>query len=71
VAALLLKAGPVGADAQTFVPYAYVDPAAGLEAFRLLVPKGWKAQGAIAWSANPAFRRSRASASTTPRARRR
>ena len=43
------------ADDQVFVPYRYVDPAAGIEAFRLLVPKGWKVQGAITWSANPAL----------------
>jgi len=27
----------------------------GMEAFRLLIPKGWQAQGQIAWSANPAL----------------
>ncbi len=40
---------------QTFVVYKYIDPAAGMEAFRLLIPKGWRAEGAITWSANPAL----------------
>jgi len=40
---------------QVFSLYKYRDPMAGLEAFRLLVPKGWKADGAINWSANPAL----------------
>ena len=39
----------------TFVTYRYVDPAVGFEAFRLLVPKGWQAEGAITWSAQPAL----------------
>ena len=39
----------------TFVTYRYVDPMVGLEAFRLLVPKGWQAEGAITWSAQPAL----------------
>ena len=42
-------------DARIFVPYRYVDPATGMEAFRLLIPKGWRAQGSITWSANPAL----------------
>lgn len=40
---------------QTFVTYKYTDPMTGMEAFRLLIPKGWQAQGQIAWSANPAL----------------
>ena len=43
------------AEAQVFVPYVYVDPVSGLEAFRCLVPKGWKVEGGITWSANPAL----------------
>jgi hypothetical protein len=39
----------------TFVPYRYVDPVVGMEAFRLLIPKGWQAEGGIAWSMNPAL----------------
>jgi len=39
----------------TFVTYTYVDPAVGIEAFRLLIPKGWQAQGGIQWSSNPAL----------------
>jgi hypothetical protein len=42
-------------NVQTFVTYAYKDPMTGMEAFRLLVPKGWRAEGAITWSANPAL----------------
>ncbi len=40
---------------QSFVPYAYVDPMTGLEVFRCLVPKGWKVDGEVRWSANPAL----------------
>jgi hypothetical protein len=43
------------AEAQTFVPYAYVDPVSKLEVFRCLVPKGWKVEGRVTWSANPAL----------------
>lgn len=43
------------AETQRFVPYVYVDPVSGLEAFRCLVPKGWKVEGGISWSANPAL----------------
>lgn len=39
----------------TFVTYKYIDPMAGMEAFRLLIPKGWRAEGAVTWSANPAL----------------
>jgi hypothetical protein len=42
-------------NAQVFVTYKYTDPMTGMEAFRLLMPKGWQAQGQIAWSANPAL----------------
>ncbi|MGB4223468.1 MAG: hypothetical protein WBJ54_06585, partial [Syntrophorhabdus sp.] len=45
---------PIG-NAQFFVTYRYTDPMTGMEAFRLLIPKGWQAQGQIAWSANPAL----------------
>ena len=40
---------------QTFVTYKYTDPMTGMEAFHLLIPKGWKADGKISWSANPAL----------------
>jgi hypothetical protein len=53
IALLPWSAAP--ADAQTFVPYVHVDPVSGLEAFRCLVPKGWKVEGKITWSANPAL----------------
>ena len=39
----------------TFVTYKYIDPMMGMEAFRLLIPKGWQAVGAVTWSANPAL----------------
>lgn len=43
------------ANVQTFVTYKYIDPMTGMEAFRLLVPKGWRVEGKITWSANPAL----------------
>jgi hypothetical protein len=43
------------ANVQTFVTYQYTDPMTGIEAFRLLIPKGWRAEGKITWSANPAL----------------
>jgi hypothetical protein len=43
------------ANVQTFVTYKYIDPMTGMEAFRLLVPKGWHAEGKITWSENPAL----------------
>jgi hypothetical protein len=42
-------------ESQTFVTFIYQDPQAGMEAFRLLIPKGWNGEGAIQWSANPAL----------------
>ncbi|MFC1652459.1 hypothetical protein ACFL3F_01955 [Planctomycetota bacterium] len=39
----------------TFVSYKYIDPMTKMEAFRLLIPKGWRATGEITWSANPAL----------------
>lgn len=55
----LITATAVGsvasANVLTFVTYKYIDPMTGIEVFRLLIPKGWKAEGRIAWSANPAF----------------
>jgi hypothetical protein len=49
---------PAGASAdqvQAFVPWRYVDPLTGMEAFRALVPKGWKVEGSITWAPNPAL----------------
>ena len=43
------------ANIQAFISYKYNDPMAGIEAFRLLLPKGWQAKGAITWAANPAL----------------
>ncbi len=43
------------ANFRTFVTYRYIDPMTGIEAFRLLIPKGWLAEGKIAWSSNPAL----------------
>ncbi|MEW6419400.1 MAG: hypothetical protein AB1480_15015 [Nitrospirota bacterium] len=42
-------------EIQTFVTYKYTDPMTGMEAFRLLIPKGWRAEGKIIWSSNPAL----------------
>jgi len=50
--------GPASASppaSQAFVPYAYVDPTSGLEVFRCLVPRGWKVDGEVRWSPNPAL----------------
>ena len=46
---------PAPASLQTFITYRYTDPMTNMEAFRLLIPKGWHAQGQITWSANPAL----------------
>jgi hypothetical protein len=46
---------PSASDMQIFVTYKYIDPMTGMEAFRLLIPKNWKVQGAIKWSSNPAL----------------
>jgi len=43
------------ANVQTFVTYKYIDKMTGMEAFRLLIPKGWRTDGKITWSANPAL----------------
>jgi len=56
VSAVALPPRPAApSEAQAFVPYVHVDPVTGLEAFRCLVPKGWKVEGKITWSANPAL----------------
>ncbi len=63
---LVATAGAAGADPlptsrqgsatlETFVTYRYVDPMVGMEAFRLLIPKGWRAEGSATWSAQPAL----------------
>lgn len=49
------KESQLPADVQTFVTYSYTDPTAGMEALRMLLPKGWQAKGSIAWSAKPAL----------------
>lgn len=46
---------PTLSNQQTFVTYKYIDPMVGIEAFRLLIPKGWKVEGGIKWSSNPAL----------------
>jgi hypothetical protein len=43
------------ANYETFVTYKYIDPMTGMEAFRLLIPKEWRAEGSITWSQNPAL----------------
>jgi hypothetical protein len=40
---------------ETFVTYKYLDPMSRMEAFRILIPKGWKAEGDVQWSGNPAL----------------
>lgn len=40
---------------QAFVTYRYVDPMTRLEVFRLLIPKGWRAEGSVSWSEDPAL----------------
>jgi hypothetical protein len=42
-------------DVQTFVTFKYLDPMTGMEAFRLLIPKGWQAKGEVTWASNPAL----------------
>jgi hypothetical protein len=53
--AIPVTAGAAPASSETFVPYAHVDPTTGLEVFRCLVPKGWKVEGEVKWSTNPAL----------------
>jgi hypothetical protein len=43
------------ANLQTFIIYKYNDPMASMEAFRLLIPKGWQVDGGVTWVANPAL----------------
>jgi hypothetical protein len=43
------------AHSETFVMYRYNDPMTAMEAFRLLIPKGWRTEGSVTWSANPAL----------------
>jgi hypothetical protein len=40
---------------QAFVTYKYIDPATKMEAFRLLIPKGWRVDGSMKWSMTPAL----------------
>ena len=47
--------GQTAAHSQTFIIYKYTDPMTAMEAFRLLIPKGWRVDGSITWSANPAL----------------
>lgn len=42
-------------NTQTFVTYKYVDPMTNMQVFSMLVPKGWKVEGGISWSADPAL----------------
>lgn len=46
---------PSAGGVQTFVPYKYVDPATGMVAFSLLIPKGWQVEGGVKWSETPAL----------------
>jgi hypothetical protein len=47
--------GRPAAKTETFVTYRYVDPMTNMEVFHLLVPKGWRVEGSVAWSPNPAL----------------
>ena len=47
-------AGPK-TNTQTFVTYKYIDSMTNMEVFRILIPKGWKAEGDVKWSENPAL----------------
>ncbi len=47
--------GQTASNSQTFILYKYTDTMTAMEAFRLLVPKGWHVEGSITWSANPAL----------------
>jgi hypothetical protein len=37
-------------NVQTYVTYSYQDPEAEMEALKLLIPKGWQAEGSVTWS---------------------
>jgi hypothetical protein len=43
------------ANTQAFTTYTYIDPATKLQVFSMLVPKGWKVDGTVTWSADPAL----------------
>ena len=47
--------GRLSSNTQTFVTYRYVDPMTNMEVFRLLIPKGWRAEGGVTWSQNSAL----------------
>jgi len=47
--------GQSNTNTQTYVTYKYIDPMAHMEVFRMLIPKGWKAEGGVSWSADPAL----------------
>jgi hypothetical protein len=42
-------------NTQTFVTYKYIDPMTNMQVFSMLIPKGWKAEGGVTWSADPAL----------------
>ncbi|MBI5588871.1 MAG: hypothetical protein HY881_00160 [Deltaproteobacteria bacterium] len=48
-------AGQSNTNTQTFVTYKYIDPMTRMEVFRMLIPKSWKAEGEVKWSADPAL----------------
>jgi len=51
------SAGKTGStsNTQTFVTYKYIDPMTNMQVFSMLIPKGWKAEGSVSWSADPAL----------------
>src|SRR3990172_11642938 len=52
---IALNKDQASSEQLTFVTYKYIDPMVGMEAFRLLIPKGWQVDGGITWSSNPAL----------------
>lgn len=54
LAATVRKGRTVGSN-QVFVTYRYIDPMTKMEVFHLLAPKGWKVEGGVVWSGDPAL----------------
>jgi hypothetical protein len=42
-------------NTQAFVTYKYVDSMTHMEVFHMLIPKGWKVEGDVKWSSDPAL----------------
>ena len=52
-----LEAAGSKTSTQTFVTYKYIDPMTRMEVFRMLIPKGWKAEGDVKWLENQSTHR--------------